>query len=60
MSVPEKKETTITKEKPVTKVIAEVREKMCTDYCKFPQIYTPDEWEEVAEEVCAGCPLDRL
>lgn len=60
MNSTEKQETSITKEKPVTKVIAEVREKMCSDYCKFPQIYNPDEWEEVAEEVCAGCPLDRL
>lgn len=60
MNSSEKQETSVTKEKPVTKIIAEVREKMCDGYCKFPQAYTPDEWEEVAEEVCAGCPLDRL
>lgn len=47
-------------EKPVTQVIKEVREKMCDGYCRFPMIYNPDIWEEVAEEVCKGCPLDRL
>lgn len=56
----EEQEAATTKEKTVTQIIAEVREKMCDGYCKFPQDYTPDEWKKVIEEVCAGCPLNRL
>ena len=50
----------VQKEKTVREIIEEVRAKMCDGYCKFPSAYTPDEWEEVAEMVCDGCPLDRL
>lgn len=56
----EEQEAATTKEKTVTEIIVEVIEEMCDGYCKFPQAYTPDEWEKVIEEVCAGCPLNRL
>lgn len=46
--------------KTVTEVIEEVREAVCGNICKFSDRYTPDEWEQVSETVCRGCPLDRL
>lgn len=46
--------------KTVTEVIEEVREAVCSNICKFSDRYTPDEWEQVFETVCQGCPLDRL
>lgn len=55
-----KEKVTNEEQKPVTQVIKEIREKMCDGYCRFPMLYNPDIWEEVAEEVCKGCPLDRL
>ena len=48
------------KKKRVTKVLEEVRDDMCSHYCKYPSMYTSDEWEEQYDEICAGCPLDRL
>lgn len=44
----------------VTDIIREVVDEMCTNYCKFPEKYTSDEWEEKYEEICAYCPLNRL
>ena len=45
-------------------IIGEVREEMCTHYCKIPYIHpyeesgmTEDEW---LEKYCDKCPLDRL
>lgn len=46
--------------KTVTKIIREVREEVCTRLCKYPERYTPEEWENGAEEICKDCPLDRL
>lgn len=46
--------------KTVTGVIEEVREAVCSNICKFPDRYTPDEWEQVFETVCRDCPLNRL
>lgn len=47
-------------EKSITEIIEEVRYQMCDRYCKFPEQYTPEEWEEVFEDICKDCPLDRL
>ena len=46
--------------KTVTEIIQEVREEVCTRLCKYPERYTPEEWENGAEEICKDCPLDRL
>ncbi len=47
-------------EKTVTEAIEGVKEDVCRNLCRYPGMYTPDEWEEVFGEVCSGCPLDRL
>ena len=46
----------------VSEIIEEVKDKMCRDFCKYPDI-----WDEEAEgcelcnsEQCANCPLNRL
>jgi hypothetical protein len=46
----------------VTQIIEEVAEKMCTNYCKWPDL-----WDEEAEGMelcdsnhCKNCPLNRL
>lgn len=46
--------------KTVTKVLEEVKETVCDKICKYPGMYTPEEWEDVYTEVCRNCPLDRL
>lgn len=46
--------------KTVTEIIQEVREEVCTRLCKYPERYTPEEWENGAEKICKECPLDRL
>lgn len=59
--VEEKKGNSLENErKTVTKIIREVREEVCTRLCKYPERYTPEEWENGAEEICKDCPLDRL
>ena len=47
-------------EKTVTETIEGVKEDVCRNLCRYPGMYTPDEWEEAFMEVCSGCPLDRL
>jgi len=46
----------------LSEILEEVKEKMCNDYCRYP-----NEWDEEKEgcelcesEVCANCPLNRL
>lgn len=46
--------------KSITDIIEEVKEDICSNYCKHPEKYEPDEWDNVFEEVCKDCPLDRL
>lgn len=42
------------------KAIEEVKEAVCDSVCKYPAMYTVEEWEAVSEEVCSNCPLGRL
>lgn len=46
--------------KTVVETIEEVKEAVCDNICKYPAMYTVDEWEAVCEEVCSNCPLGRL
>lgn len=50
----------MTENKSVTDIIEEVKGQICDRYCKYPSQYTSEEWEEVFEEICSDCPLDRL
>lgn len=47
----------------VTKVLEEVKEAMCNDYCRYPREYDPEEHDEVElydSDICANCPMNRL
>lgn len=44
----------------VMQIIEEIKEDICSNYCKMPEQFTPEEWEEKFMEVCSNCPLDRL
>ena len=46
--------------KSVTRIIEEVCEKIYNNYCKYPEKYTRDEWDEVFDSICYDCPLNRL
>ena len=32
----------------------------CSDYCKIPEQYTEEEWEEMDYAPCEGCPMSWL
>ena len=50
----------------ITKIIEEVREEICSDYCKYTEEYlskykNPDEANErMLADKCNFCPLGRL
>lgn len=44
----------------IIEIIEEVKEDICDKYCKYPSMYTPDEWEDKIDELCGECPLSRL
>jgi hypothetical protein len=46
--------------KSVRDIIEEVTEEVCSNLCKYPTMYSPDEWEEKYEEICNKCPLNKL
>ena len=40
-----------------------VMNEMCDNYCKYPEKYTKEEWDEIAfndDSPCINCPLTRL
>lgn len=46
-----------------TEIIEEVKEAMCSDYCRYPREYDPEENNDLDlwdSEIFAGCPLNRL
>lgn len=50
----------------VVEIIVEVVEKMCSDYCKFPEQYVKEYGDsdeglnKMFEDHCDKCPLNRL
>lgn len=44
------------------KLIEQISEEICEHYCKYPEMYgdTDEEFENMLEEHCNHCPLDRL
>jgi hypothetical protein len=34
--------------------------RICDDYCKYPETYGDDGFEETLDTHCATCPLDAL
>lgn len=47
-------------EKTVNDILNEVVEEVCDKYCKFPQMYTGENEDELYEEHCDGCVLNKL
>lgn len=52
-------------EKTVSKILEDVIEAICNEYCKFPEEYSSKYKDEEAEEKlyserCDNCPLNRL
>lgn len=48
------------KEKSIAEMLEDTCQQMCDNYCKYPTMYTSDEWENVFESICDKCPLMRL
>lgn len=51
----------------VTDIIEKVRQDICDNYCKWPEKYgvdgdesDPERVEQMMEEICDKCLLDRL
>lgn len=46
----------------VTEILEEVREDICTNYCKYPAVYGEgdSEFDRLMHERCESCPLNRL
>ena len=51
---------TMDEEKSIAKILEEVCNEMCEKYCKYPDMYSPEEWENVFEDICDNCPLMKL
>jgi hypothetical protein len=41
-------------------IIEEIMANICDTRCKHPEIYTAEEWEQISDEICGNCPLNRL
>ena len=48
------------KTKSVCDVLMEVVEEMCDKYCKFPDMYTGNDEDELYEKHCDNCPMNKL
>ena len=50
------------KDKTITKMLEEVSNDICNNYCKWPEQWDAEkEGQELCEsEICASCPLNRL
>lgn len=46
-------------QKKVREIIKEVIEKICNDYCKYPEEYR-EKCERLIDDQCCNCPLNRL
>lgn len=44
----------------VTDILHEVIQKMCDEYCKYPEQYTGEDEDKLYEEKCDNCPLNLL
>lgn len=42
----------------VTQQLDRIAEEICENYCKYPDQYK--DYDEMLNDVCDGCPLNRL
>ena len=48
-------------DKSITEILEEVKEAMCDDYCKYPNMKNDNEdWLFEKGSPCETCPLNRL
>lgn len=47
-------------EKGIPAQLHKVVEKLCDQYCKYPQMYPNEEQQEELEKICEDCPLNIL
>lgn len=55
-------------QKPITRILIEVVDEICDNYCKYPAMMLSENQEEEAdmledmlyEQYCANCPLTKL
>ena len=50
-------------EKTISQIIEEVKEDMCSKYCKYPNEYKLEEHDGAElwdSDICKNCPLTRL
>ena len=49
--------------KTLTDILDEVINDICNEYCKYPNIYDPEEHDGVElcdSEICENCPVNRI
>lgn len=46
------------KKQTVTGILHEVIQKMCDEYCKYPEQYKGEDEDKLYEEKCDNCPLN--
>jgi hypothetical protein len=44
----------------VSKILSEVVESICDEYCKYPEQYKGDNEDDLYSEHCDKCPLNKL
>lgn len=44
----------------IQEIIEEIMADICDTRCKHPESYTAEEWEQISDEICGNCPLNRL
>ena len=50
-------------EQTVSKILNEVKDAICNDYCRYPREYDAEEHDDVElfdSDICRNCPLNRL
>lgn len=49
-------------EKTIPEIIEEAKADFCDNYCKYPELYgnSSEEYDEMLQDVCSGCPMNRL
>lgn len=48
------------KNETICEIIESVKSDICDHYCKYPERYTEDKSDDIFDEKCKDCPLNRL
>ncbi|MFA6664342.1 MAG: hypothetical protein WCS21_08530 [Lachnospiraceae bacterium] len=50
------------KDKSITDIIEEIKADFCDNYCKFQGQYgdSPEEYDQMLENECSRCPMNRF